>query len=462
MENVLEYLSKNKNRFVGELSEFISIPSVSALPEHFGDIEKASKWLKERLVLAGIENSEIMETGGHPSVYGDWLHAGPDKPTILVYGHFDVQPVDPIELWENDPFSGIVKGERIFGRGASDDKGSMLIPIISFESILKCDGRFPVNIKFLFEGQEEIASPDMPEFVYQNKEKLSCDMIFSADGGQFSETEPNLVVGLKGILGLEIKITGPNSDKHSGMHGNAIENPIMALSKIISSMKDEDGRIAVTGFYDDVIELSNSEREEISKVPFNESNYINDMGVKDVSGEKGYTTLERMGARPSLDLNGIWGGFQGKGTKTVLPSEATAKITCRLVSNQNPKKIFELIKAHVLSNLPKGVTAEVISLQDEGEPFQVPENHLSTDIAREVLKEVYNKDPYIIRIGGSIPILSAFLTHLGVHGTMFAFGLDDENIHAPNEFFRLSSFVKGQEAYCRLFYRLGVVENGNK
>ena len=455
MENVLGYLKKNKERFVSELAEFISIPSVSALPEHFDDIKKAAAWLENRMQLAGIENVEIMETGGHPSVYGDWLHAGKDKPTVLVYGHFDVQPVDPIDLWDHNPFSGNIVDDKIYGRGASDDKGSMLIPILAYESILNSDKSFPINIKFLFEGQEEVASPDMPAFVEKNKEKFACDMIFSADGGQFSETEPNLVVGLKGILGLEVKITGPKADKHSGMHGNAIENPIMALSKIISSMKDKNGRISISGYYDDVLELSNSERVEISKVPFDEKNYINDMGIKDVSGEQGYTTLERMGARPSLDLNGIWGGFQGEGTKTVLPSEATAKITCRLVSNQKPKKIFELIKAHVSNNLPKGVTAEVISLQDEGEPFQVPDDHISTNIAREVLKDIYGKDPYIIRIGGSIPILSAFLKHLGVHGTMFAFGLDDENIHAPNEFFRLSSFFKGQEAYCRLFYRLG-------
>ncbi len=462
MEVALGYLKTHKDKFVHELAEFISIPSVSALPEHFDDIRKAASWLKNRVQIAGIENVEIMETGGHPSVYGDWLHAGDDKPTVLIYGHFDVQPVDPVDLWNHSPFSGKIIDGKIYGRGASDDKGSMLIPIISFESILASDKKFPINIKFLFEGQEEVASPDMPAFVKTNREKLACDMIFSADGGQFSETEPNLVVGLKGILGLEIKITGPNADKHSGMHGNAIENPIMALAKIIGSMKDENGKVTVSGYYDDVIELTNFEREEISKVPFDENKYIDDMGVKNVSGEKGYTTLERMGARPSLDLNGIWGGFQGEGTKTVLPSEATAKITCRLVSNQKPKKIFELIKAHVLNNLPEGVTAEVISLQDEGEPFQVPNDHLSTDIAREVLKEVYSKDPYIIRVGGSIPILSAFLRYLGVHGTMFAFGLDDENIHAPNEFFRISSFVKGQEAYCRLFYRLGSIENGKK
>ena len=459
MKHVSDYLFRNRDRFVSELAEFISIPSVSALPDHFGDIEKAAKWLKERLILAGIENSEIMETGGHPSVYGDWLHAGPDKPTILIYGHFDVQPVDPVELWNDDPFSGLVKEDKIYGRGASDDKGSMLIPIISFESILKSEGKLPVNIKFLFEGQEEVASPDMPEFVKKNKQKLSCDMIFSADGGQFSETEPNLVTGLKGILGLEIKVTGPNSDKHSGMHGNAIENPIMALTKVISSMKDISGRINIDGYYDDVVELSSSDRKEIAKVPFIENDYINDMGVQDVAGEEGYTTLERMGSRPSLDINGIWGGFQGEGTKTVLPSTATAKITCRLVAAQTPKKAFDLIKKHVFKNLPKGVSVEVISLQDEGKPFLVPENHLSTEIARKVLTEIYGKEPYVIRVGGSIPILSAFLEHLGVHGTMFAFGLEDENIHAPNEFFRLSSFYKGQEAYCKLFYKIGELNN---
>ena len=455
MTNDQEYLLNNRDKFNEELLEFIAIPSIAALPEHAKDVYKAANWLKSKLSVVGVENVEIMDTGGQPAVYGDWLHAGIEKPTVLIYGHFDVQPVDPLELWDNDPFEPTIKDDKIFARGASDDKGSMFIPIIVFEAIYKSNGSFPFNIKFLFEGEEEIASPKMPEFVSNNVEKLKCDMIFSADGGQFSENEPNLAVGFKGILGFDIEVIGPETDKHSGLFGAAIANPIMALTQLLSSMKNLDGEITVDGFYDDVVPLSDNDKAEIARVPFDEKEYLKLTGAVSLDGEAGYTAPERIGGRPTLDINGIWGGYQGVGTKTVLPAKANAKITCRLVANQKPKEILKKIEKHVNDFLPNGVIGTVIPLQDEGDPLLIPENHRSTEVARDVLKKVYGKEPYMIRVGGSIPILSAFYKYLGIHATMFAFQLDDENWHAPNEFFRLSSFYKGQEAYRQLFHEIG-------
>ena len=455
MTNDQEYLLNNRDKFNEELLEFIAIPSIAALPEHAKDVYKAANWLKSKLSAVGVENVEIMDTGGQPAVYGDWLHAGIEKPTVLIYGHFDVQPVDPLELWDNDPFEPTIKDDKIFARGASDDKGSMFIPIIVFEAIYKSSGSFPFNIKFLFEGEEEIASPKMPEFVSSNVDKLKCDMIFSADGGQFSEDEPNLAVGFKGILGFDIEVVGPETDKHSGLFGAAIANPIMALTQLLSSMKNSDGEITIDGFYEEVVPLNDKDKAEIARVPFNEKEYLKLTGSVGLDGEVGYTAPERIGARPTLDINGIWGGYQGVGTKTVLPAKANVKITCRLVANQKPKEILKKIEKHVEKFLPRGVTGKVIPLQDEGDPLLIPENHRSTEVARDVLKNVYGKEPYMIRVGGSIPILSAFYKYLGIHATMFAFQLDDENWHAPNEFFRLSSFYKGQEAYRQLFHKIG-------
>ena len=457
MKNDQEYLLNNREKFNKELLDFIAIPSIAALPEHSKDVQRAASWLEKKLLDVGVENVEVMETGGQPAVYGDWMHAGNEKPTVLIYGHFDVQPVDPVELWDHDPFTPTIKDEKIFARGASDDKGSMFIPIIVFEAIYKSSGSFPFNIKFLFEGEEEIASPKMPEFVSNNVDKLKCDMIFSADGGQFSEDEPNLAVGFKGILGFDIEVIGPETDKHSGLFGAAIANPIMALTQLLSSMRNKDGEITIDGFYDEVVPLSDKDKAEIARVPFDEKQYLQLTGSIGLDGEAGYTAPERIGARPTLDVNGIWGGYQGVGTKTVLPSKASAKITCRLVANQKPKEILKKIENHVNRFLPNGVVGKVIPLQDEGDPLLIPEIHKSTDIARDVLRNVYDREPYMIRVGGSIPILSAFYKYLGVHATMFAFQLDDENWHAPNEFFRLSSFYRGQEAYRQLFHKLGSI-----
>ena len=449
------YLEDNQSRFVDELSDFISIPSVSASDEHFNDVVKAGEWVVSRLNTAGLTNARMMSTETHPVVYADWMHAGEDKPTILVYGHFDVQPADPLELWDSPPFEPVIKDEKIYGRGASDDKGNMLAPILAAEALLSSTGKLPVNIKFFFEGQEEIGSPTLAPFIKEHANLLKADMIFSSDGGQWGESQPSLVMGLKGLIGCEITVTGAKSDQHSGMHGGGIANPIHALSHIIASMKDLDGRINVEGFYDDVIDLTADDREAIAKIPFDEKKYAEDLGVPETFGETGYTTPERLWARPTFELNGMWGGYQGKGTKTVLPAKAHAKITCRLVANQKPEKIYELIRDHVENNVPPGVRVEVKRLPGSANPFLVPRGHNSSQIAGRVLRDLYGKKPFNIRVGGSIPVMSMLLDELGVHATMFSFGLDDEQIHAPNEFFRLSSFMKGQVGYCKLFEEFG-------
>lgn len=450
-----QYLNTHQDRFIADLLEFVRIPSVSASQDYAADVRRAGEWVRERVTAAGMENAVLMETGGHPVVYADWLHAGADRPTILIYGHFDVQPAEPFDLWDSPPFEPEIRQGCVWGRGASDDKGGMLIPILSLESMLKTDGRLPVNVKVLFEGQEEIGSPELPAFVAANRALLTCDMIFSADGLQWSADEPMLINGLKGLVGAEITLRGARSDQHSGLHGGGIANPLMAMGQLLASMKSTDGRITIGGFYDDVVDLTEEDRAAIARVPFDEDAYLAETGAPAAFGEPGYSTRERLWARPTLEVNGLWGGYQGLGGKTVLPAEAGAKITCRLAAAQAPDRIYELICAHVVDHCPSGVTAEVTRLQGSADPFLMPAGHNASQVAGEVLREIYGKEPFATRLGGSIPVMTVFLNELGVHGVMFGFSVGDENLHAPNEFFRLANFERGQRAYCRLLEMLG-------
>jgi acetylornithine deacetylase/succinyl-diaminopimelate desuccinylase-like protein len=447
------YLEQNQDRFLDELKDFIRIPSISALPEHAQDVQDAAEWVAERMRQAGIENVEILPTEGHPVVYGDWLHA-PDKPTILIYGHFDVQPVDPVDLWTHPPFEPTIDGDRIYARGASDDKGNMFVPILAVEALLKGEGSAPVNLKFCFEGQEEIGSPNLPAFFEKEGHRFGADLALSADGGQWDEDEPLILLGLRGICGIQIDVQGANSDLHSGMYGGTIQNPIHALVDLLGTMHDRHGRITVDGFYDDVLELSHEEREAIAQVPFDEELYLDELDLEEPFGEPGYTTRERSWIRPTLEINGIWGGFQAEGIKTVLPNEAHAKITCRLVPNQDPGRILELLAEYVRANTPKGVTISLKTLGTRGKPYLVPFEHPGNQAVRDVLMEIYNTEPYQVRSGGSIPITGLFLDYLDLPTVSFGFGLRDERFHAPDEFFRLSSFRKGQDAYCKLLDRL--------
>jgi acetylornithine deacetylase/succinyl-diaminopimelate desuccinylase-like protein len=449
-----QYLEEQQPRFLDELLAFLSIPSISAISAHAGDVQRAAEWVAARVEAAGMEHVQILPTGGHPVVYADWLHA-PGKPTVLIYGHFDVQPVDPLNLWTNPPFEPDVREGKVYARGASDDKGNMLVPILAVEAMLKGAGALPVNLKFFFEGQEEIGSPQLGEFIPKHKELLACDMVLSSDGGQWSESQPLILVGLRGGCGIQIDVKAARADLHSGMYGGMVQNPIHALASIIASMHDAEGRITVAGFYDDVLPLSDIDRERIAKVPYDESAEIEQLEVPALFGEAGYTARERAWARPTLEVNGIWGGFQSEGIKTVLPSEAHAKITCRLVADQDPSRVVDCLVAHVKANTPPGVTATVTPLAFRAYPYLVPEEEPGNAAVREVLVEMYGKEPYYVRTGGSIPVCSLFQRHLGAYTANFAFGLEDEGAHSPDEFFRLSSFRKGQGAYCTLLERLG-------
>ena len=449
-----EYLNENKQRYLDEFIELASIPSISALSEHAPDVQRAAEWVANRLTAAGVENVRVMPTGGHPVVYGDWLHA-PGKPTILIYGHFDVQPVDPVNLWTTPPLQPTIRVGRLYARGATDDKGNMFGPIIAAEALLKTTGKLPVNVKFIFEGQEEIGSPQLGQFVAANKDLLACDVVLNADSGQFSETEPEIGVGLRGLAAIQIDVQGARSDLHSGMYGGAIANPLHALVAILDSMHAPDGTITVEGFYDDVVPLTPQVREEIARIPYDEAEYKAEIGIDTVFGEPGYTTYERLWVRPTLEIVGMWGGFQGEGIKTVLAREAHAKIACRLAPNQKPERIRELLVRHVEKHTPPGVKVSVQSFPFQAYPYLMPLDLPTVQVVREVLTEMYGREPYHVRSGGSVPVTELFQRHLGAYSVGLGFGLHDEQIHAPDEFFRLSSFEKGPVAYCMTLEKLG-------
>jgi len=448
------YLQENQAKHVDELVEFLRIPSVSALPEHAPDVRRAAEWSAQRLSHSGMQAVTIMETGGHPVVYGEWLGA-PGKPTVLIYGHFDVQPVDPINLWTTRPFEPSIRDGRIYARGASDDKGCMLTPILAVEALLRTEGSLPVNLKFFLEGQEEIGSPQIPKFLTENKELFACDLVLSADGGQHSEGQPAICVSSKGLCSLQIDVQGAEMDLHSGVFGGSVQNPLHALCRIIDSMRGSDGKILVDGFYDSVVPLSQQDRQQIADVPFDLDEYKASIGIPDIFGEPGYSTEERRNARPTLEVNGMWGGFQGDGVKTVIPNLAHAKITCRLVANQEPERILELVTRHIQKVSPQGVTVTVTAGGSRARPYMMPVDHPGNQAAAAVLREVFGREPYYVRTGGSIPVTELFQQTLGVYTVMFAWGLPDERFHSPNEFLRLASFELGARAYCLLLKRLG-------
>ena len=448
-----DYLNTHKDRFLQELLEFLRIPSISSLREHTQDVRDAATWVQHRLEQAGMEHVQVLETGGHPVVYADYLHADA-QPTILIYGHFDTQPVDPLELWSNPPFEPTLKNDRVYARGASDDKGNMLTPILALESLLQTVGSLPVNVKVLFEGQEEIGSPELPAFVAAHRDLLACDLVVSADGGQWDESQPALLVGLRGMCALEVEVKGAVSDLHSGSYGGAVQNPLHVIAGLIASLHDAEGRVAVDGFYDGVRDLTAEDRAMIAQVPFDLDAYKTQLGIDDVFGEAGYSTLERIWARPTLEVNGLYGGFQGEGVKTVLPNRAHAKLTCRLVADQDPAQVVASIRAHIERMSPAGVTVTVTPEESSARAYLMPAKHPGLQAAKRVHEVLYGKSPYYTRSGGSIPFCSLMLDTLGVYTVNFAFGLRDENAHAPDEFYRLSSFYKAQQAYVMLLHEL--------
>jgi len=453
MEQWETYLNEHKDQSLNELLDFIRIPSISSLSDHGEHVQQAAEWVEARLRAAGMNSVRIMPTDGHPVVYGDWLH-DPNKPTVLIYGHFDTQPVDPLDLWDNPPFEPVIKEGRIYARGASDDKGNLFIPILVAEAMLKTTASLPVNLKFLFEGQEEIGSPQLPHFISQNRDLLSCDLVISADGGQWDENQPAVILGTRGLAAVDIDVQGPEHDLHSGTYGGTVANPIHALVQILNSMHDQDGQITVEGFHDNAQSLTDEERAQIARVPFDETAYLSEVGAPDLFGEPGFTTYERGGARPTLEINGIWGGFQEEGLKTVLPSTAHAKVSCRLVANQDPDKIADLVIAHVKKVSPPEVQVTATKSGSGAIPYLVPSDERGMRIATSVLTELYGKEPYQIRTGGTIPVNALFLKYLKAYTIVFAFSHRDERLHSPNEFFRLSSFERGKKAYGMFLNRL--------
>ncbi len=448
-----EYLQETQGSVVDELLAFIRIPSVSALPAHAADVAAAGAWVHARLEAAGLEHVQTLATGGHPVVYADWLHA-PGAPTVLIYGHFDVQPALAEDGWSGPPFEPRLADDRIYARGASDDKGNMFAPIVAVEALLRTRGVLPVNVKFLLEGQEEIGSPQLGAFVSANRELLGCDLALSADGSQWSEREPTLLLSLRGICALQVDIGGPRNDMHSGMYGGTIRNPLHALAELIAGLHDGDGRVAVAGFYDGVADPTPEQRGQYARVPFDETAYLAATGVPELYGERGWSTYEREWIRPTLEVNGMWGGFQGDGTKTVLPATAHAKITCRLVADQQPARILELVSAHLMRHAPAGVRVRCQPSEVHGAPYLVPADHPGNRAAAAVLERLYGRAPLHTGSGGSIPVCGLLLEELGIHTIGFSFALDDEGAHGPNEFFRLASFRRAQEAYCLILQEL--------
>ncbi len=457
--NPHEYLDQRQEQVLQELSDFVAIPSIAAQSNHAADVARAARWVAARMERAGIEGVRLLPTALHPSVYGEWLHA-PGKPTILIYGHFDVMPPGALHLWTTPPFEPNLRDGRLYGRGATDDKGNMLIPILAVEALLHTVGTLPLNVKFLFEGQEEMGSPHMGPFVSEQRALLSCDLAVNADSGQASEDQPIQLLSTRGICGLEFALIGPNADVHSGQHGGAIQNPLHAIAELIASFHDATGRVAVAGFYDDVLELTLDERAAMVTEPWDEATERAKIGISVYHGEPGYTPRERTTIRPTLEINGIWGGYIGEGPMTVIPREARAKISCRLVANQDPQRVLDCVIAHIEAHTPPGVTAEITPYANLARAYHMPGDHPANALVGDLLEELYGKNPLPTRTGGSVPILAFFHEHLGVQSVGFGFGLPDEGIHGPDEFFRVSSFVRGQHAYLRLLDRLATWEPG--
>ena len=444
-----EYIEANKERFFDELFSLLRIPSVSSADEHKPDMVRCAERLAELLKEAGADSAGVFPTKGHPVVFGRKI-LDPALPTVLVYGHYDVQPVDPLELWKSDPFEPEIRDGAIYARGANDDKGQLFMHLKAFEYLVK-EGRLRHNVKFIFEGEEEIGSPSLAEWASDNKELLSADVILVSDTTMISERVPSINCGMRGLSYIEIKVTGPDKDLHSGLFGGAVANPANVLTRLVASLIDENGRVTIPGFYDDVRELTPAERKAFNKAPFNMADYKKALEIGDVEGEAGYTTLERTGVRPSLDVNGIWGGYTGEGTKTVIPSKASAKISMRLVPNQDYRKISKLFERHFRRIAPKSVKVVVKSLHG-GMPYVAPTDMPAYKAAEKAIVETFGKKPLPFYSGGSIPIISGFESILGIKSLLIGFGLAEDAIHSPNESFGLGQFERGVET-IPLFYK---------
>ncbi len=454
MENINDFIEKNRDRFLEELFGLIRIPSVSSKSENKPDMQRATEYIKNSLLEAGADVAEVISTDGHPVVYAEKI-IDPSLPVVMVYGHYDVQPAEPLDLWKSPPFEPEIRDGRIWGRGADDDKGQLFMHVKAFEYMVS-NGILPSNVKFMIEGEEEIGSPSLGKFCEANAGKLKSDVILVSDTSMIGREVPSITTGLRGLSYMEVEVTGPNRDLHSGLYGGAVVNPVNTLAKMIASLTDENNRITIPGFYDDVIEASEEERKGMAEAPFDEEQYKKEIDVDELGGEAGYSTMERTGTRPSLDVNGIWGGYTGEGAKTILPSKAYAKISMRLVPDQDYRKVDEMFKAHFESVAPPGVRVNARLLHG-GQGYVSPVDHPAYRAASQAYEDTFGKKPIPFRSGGSIPIISLFEKVLGVKSILMGFGLESDAIHSPNENYPLWNFYKGIET-IPLFYKYYIQE----
>lgn len=448
-----QYLHDNEERHLAEVMEALRFPSVSALPAHREDVRAAAEWVAAFMRRIGVPEVELIEGGGHPLVYGRWI-VEPGAPVAMVYGHYDVQPPDPLELWETGPFEPAVRDGNLYARGAADDKGNVVAVLQAVEALAQTAGKPPVNLVFFVEGEEEIGSPTVPAIVREERERLACDVVISADGVMYGVDHPSLTLSTKGMLKGEIHLRTADHDLHSGLYGAATPNAVQSMAQLLATLHTPEGAVAVEGFYDQARVLSDEERAEIAEVPFDEAAFLAESGAKATWGEPGYSVLERLWLRPQLDLNGMWGGFQGAGSKTVTPCQAHAKFTCRLVAGQDPAEILRLIQAHVERYCPPWASVEVVGGEGSARAFEIRRDHPTLLAAAETIRELYGKKPLKIRLGGTLPIAEIFQEELGAEMVFFAWEQPDNNLHAPNEFVRLSDLAIARRAWCALLTRL--------
>jgi acetylornithine deacetylase/succinyl-diaminopimelate desuccinylase-like protein len=455
MLNVIDFIQTNRDRYVSELKQYLAIPSVSALPQHAGDVRRCAEWTSEEMRRVGLENVRLIDTPGNPVVYGEWLQA-PGAPTILFYGHYDVQPVDPLDLWESPPFEATVRDGEIYARGAADDKGQVFMHFKAIEAHLKKTGRLPLNMKVIVEGEEEVGSANLDDFIRANKSQLAADVVVISDSAMFDRGVPSICYSLRGLVYFQIDVRGTKTDLHSGVFGGAVANPAMVLAQMLAQMKDRGGRVKIPGFYDAVRPLSDAERAEWRKLPFNEKKYKRDIGAPKLFGESGYTVLERAWARPTFDVNGLLSGFTGEGAKTVIPAVAMAKVSMRLVPDQDPDAIARLFEAYVKKIAPKTVEVKVTRMHG-GKPWITEYDNPFVQAAGRAIEQGFGKPPVFCREGGSIPVVSTFQEELGLPSVLFGVGLPDENAHAPNERLDLNNFHNGIIASAVLYDEIAKV-----
>jgi acetylornithine deacetylase/succinyl-diaminopimelate desuccinylase-like protein len=449
MEDLVKYIETNREKYIGELKDYLRIPSISTLAANKSNMKECAQFVSKKLKDAGMNKVKIIPTKGHPLVYGEWLKAK-GKPTVLIYGHYDVQPVDPLNLWKSQPFEPVIKDGKIWARGANDNKGQNFVHIKSVEAFMKTSGKLPVNVKFLIEGEEEIGSSNLETFLKKNKKLLACDAVLISDTSLYAEGVPTINYGLRGLAYVEVELTGPNKDLHSGSFGGSVANPINELARLINKLQDKNGKITVPNFYKDVLPFTKKENENIKTLKFSDTKYAKELGVKELQGEKGFNTLQRLWGRPTLDCNGIWGGFTEEGAKTVLPSKATAKISMRLVPNQDPDKIAKEFEKYVKTLVPKSVKIKVTNMHG-GSPVVIPLDDPAILAASKATSKAFGKKTVYTREGGSIPIVVEFVNQLKAPAVLMGLGLDSDNIHSPNEHFSLKSFELGIKSSAYFF-----------